>query len=300
MPVEHEVVVYCACPTEASAVKVAESCARLASSGFAPARRHRGLARAGLNSSGRVPAVDAGDVPMRWRSPQRGRLRFDRTRVRPRRTDAAQRTVADASARRPAHRTRASLTRISHARDGPPRMEIAPSQECMANPITEGDPGNDNPQASPHRRGTGRPDAALPGAAAAQDAKWIVGLRALGIYPDDSSSISGLAVKDQWTGELDFTYFFTRNIAAELILGWAKHEVTLNGTSLAGRRPAAHGDDTVPLHRPRRVQALRRHRRQLHVLLRERARERHAQHQDNGWGGALQVGTTTCWTRTGR
>jgi outer membrane protein len=72
----------------------------------------------------------------------------------------------------------------------------------------------------------------LPGAAAAQDAKWIVGLRALGIYPDDSSSISGLAVKDQWTGELDFTYFFTKNVAAELILGWAKHEVTLNGNSL--------------------------------------------------------------------
>jgi len=73
---------------------------------------------------------------------------------------------------------------------------------------------------------------ALPGTAAAQDGKWMVGLRALGIYPDVSSSISGLDVKDQWTGELDFTYFFTKNIAAELILGWAKHEVTLNGNSL--------------------------------------------------------------------
>ena len=54
----------------------------------------------------------------------------------------------------------------------------------------------------------------------------------LGHLPDVSTSISGLDVKDQWTGELDFTYFFTKNLAAELILGWAKHEVTLNGNSL--------------------------------------------------------------------
>jgi outer membrane protein len=68
--------------------------------------------------------------------------------------------------------------------------------------------------------------------AAAQNSPWMIGVRALGIYPDASSSISGLDVESQWTGEADFTYFFTKNIAAELIAGWAKHEVKLNGASL--------------------------------------------------------------------
>ena len=73
---------------------------------------------------------------------------------------------------------------------------------------------------------------ALPGVAAAQNSPWMIGVRALGIYPDASSSISGLDVKEQWTGEANFTYFFNKNLAAELIAAWAKHEVTLNGTSL--------------------------------------------------------------------
>jgi outer membrane protein len=61
---------------------------------------------------------------------------------------------------------------------------------------------------------------------------WMIGLRVININPNASSSISGLDVKDQWTGEADFTYFFTKNIAAELIAAWAKHEVTLNGTGI--------------------------------------------------------------------
>jgi outer membrane protein len=73
---------------------------------------------------------------------------------------------------------------------------------------------------------------ALPGAAVAQNSPWMIGVRALGIYPDDSSSIPGLGVQEQWTGEADFTYFFNKNLAAELILSWAKHEVQLNGASL--------------------------------------------------------------------
>ena len=70
----------------------------------------------------------------------------------------------------------------------------------------------------------------LPLTASAQN--WMIGARVINISPDVSTSISGLDVKDQWTGELDFTYFFTPNIAAELIAAWAKHEVTLNGNSL--------------------------------------------------------------------
>jgi len=70
----------------------------------------------------------------------------------------------------------------------------------------------------------------LPLTASAQN--WMIGARVINISPDVSTSISGLDVKDQWTGELDFTYFFTPNLAAELIAAWAKHEVTLNGNSL--------------------------------------------------------------------
>jgi outer membrane protein len=66
----------------------------------------------------------------------------------------------------------------------------------------------------------------------AADPSWMVRLRAIDVAPDASSSISGLDVKGQWAPELDFTYFFTRNLAAELILATTRHEVTLNGTSL--------------------------------------------------------------------
>ena len=61
---------------------------------------------------------------------------------------------------------------------------------------------------------------------------WMIGARALYVSPNASSSIPGLDTEPAWWGEVDFTYFFTRNFAAELILGWAKHEVTLNGSSL--------------------------------------------------------------------
>jgi outer membrane protein len=68
--------------------------------------------------------------------------------------------------------------------------------------------------------------------AAAADPTWMMRLRAIAVEPDASSSISGLDVKGQWAPELDFTYFFNRNVSAELILATTRHEVTLNGTSL--------------------------------------------------------------------
>jgi len=61
---------------------------------------------------------------------------------------------------------------------------------------------------------------------------WMFGLRAIGIYPDDSSSIDNLTVGSAWTAELDFSYFFTRNIAVELIAATAKHAVRLNGNEI--------------------------------------------------------------------
>ena len=44
--------------------------------------------------------------------------------------------------------------------------------------------------------------------------------------------LSGFDVKDQWTGELDSTYFFTRNFAVEGSITWAKQDVTFNGTGI--------------------------------------------------------------------
>src|SRR6187402_1358974 len=65
---------------------------------------------------------------------------------------------------------------------------------------------------------------------------WMVRLRVLGVLPDAggstvnvagvpslSSPNSGLKVSDQVVPELDISYFFTKNIAAELILGVTRH-----------------------------------------------------------------------------
>ncbi|MFB9267576.1 OmpW family protein [Bradyrhizobium erythrophlei] len=72
---------------------------------------------------------------------------------------------------------------------------------------------------------------------------WMIRLRVLGVLPDAggssvnaagilplSSPNSGLSISDQVIPELDITYFFTRNIAAELILGVTRHHITGIGT----------------------------------------------------------------------
>jgi outer membrane protein len=59
--------------------------------------------------------------------------------------------------------------------------------------------------------------------------RWLIGARLVGVYPDVSSSRSGLDVDDRWTGEFDSTYFFTRNIAVEGSITWAKPDVSYNG-----------------------------------------------------------------------
>lgn len=62
---------------------------------------------------------------------------------------------------------------------------------------------------------------------------WMMRVRALDIVPDiKSSGLAGLDVSSQVVPEVDFTYFVTPNIGMELILGTARHEVTLNGASL--------------------------------------------------------------------
>nr|WP_229167782.1 MULTISPECIES: OmpW family protein [Bradyrhizobium] len=72
---------------------------------------------------------------------------------------------------------------------------------------------------------------------------WMIRLRVLGVLPDTagssvnvsgapalSSPASGLSISDQVVPELDITYFFTNNIAAELILGVARHHISGTGT----------------------------------------------------------------------
>ncbi len=78
---------------------------------------------------------------------------------------------------------------------------------------------------------------------AAQEASpWQVRLRLLGVLPDTggstvtvqgvpalSSPNSGLSIGNSIVPELDVTYYFTRNLAAELILGVTPHNVSGNG-----------------------------------------------------------------------
>lgn len=64
---------------------------------------------------------------------------------------------------------------------------------------------------------------------------WMLRLRALGVVTRNSGSVdtvagSGLSTTDTVVPELDITYFFTRNIAAELILGTTKHSITGTGS----------------------------------------------------------------------
>lgn len=64
---------------------------------------------------------------------------------------------------------------------------------------------------------------------------WMLRLRALGVVTRNSGSVdtvagSDLTTTDTVVPELDITYFFTRNIAAELILGTTKHSITGTGS----------------------------------------------------------------------
>jgi len=64
---------------------------------------------------------------------------------------------------------------------------------------------------------------------------WMIRVRALGVVTRNSGHVdqvlgSGLATSDTVVPELDISYFFTPNIAAELILGVTRNHVTGTGT----------------------------------------------------------------------
>lgn len=66
---------------------------------------------------------------------------------------------------------------------------------------------------------------------------WMVRLRGLVVMPDEKAHLSvvggGVNVSNSVIPELDISYFFNENIAAELILGTSKHNVHGKG-ALAG------------------------------------------------------------------
>jgi outer membrane protein len=68
---------------------------------------------------------------------------------------------------------------------------------------------------------------------------WIIRMRALRVTTDGSSKVSALggnvsASSDQ-VPEIDFTRFFTPNIAAELIVATTHHDIGLNGSVLGNK-----------------------------------------------------------------
>lgn len=70
--------------------------------------------------------------------------------------------------------------------------------------------------------------------------RFQVRVRALGVIPDEESSVTAggaplvgdIKVSNALVPEVDLTYFFTDNIAAELIAATARHEMDFNGANL--------------------------------------------------------------------
>lgn len=80
------------------------------------------------------------------------------------------------------------------------------------------------------------------GIAAAEDNPWMIRGRVIGVLPDESGdlSVAGTAlagdvdIDDQYVPELDITYFFTDNIAVELVLAVTPHDVSAVGVTVPG------------------------------------------------------------------
>ena len=64
--------------------------------------------------------------------------------------------------------------------------------------------------------------------------KWQARFRLISVSPSPGDDIDGanIDISSTFVPELDFTYFFTKNIAAELILATTKHDIDLDGTDL--------------------------------------------------------------------
>ena len=76
--------------------------------------------------------------------------------------------------------------------------------------------------------------------------KWQVRLRGVGVIPHNRAEIGTIGgqidVNNNFIPELDFTYFFTENIAAELILGTSRHTVETLGSDLTAIDEASNAN----------------------------------------------------------
>lgn len=67
-------------------------------------------------------------------------------------------------------------------------------------------------------------------------AKWQIRVRGVGVVPTESSEVGiiggSVDVSATFIPEVDFTYFFTKNLAAELILGTSKHKINTKNSDL--------------------------------------------------------------------
>ncbi len=67
--------------------------------------------------------------------------------------------------------------------------------------------------------------------------KWQMRLRGVGVIPHNRADIGIIGgqidVNNNFIPELDFTYFFTENLAAELILGTSRHTVGTLGSDIS-------------------------------------------------------------------
>ncbi|WP_343732621.1 OmpW family outer membrane protein [Duganella sp.] len=80
----------------------------------------------------------------------------------------------------------------------------------------------------------------MTGAASAQESPWLVRARAVHLDPADKSDPVGgsgasdrIGVSNKTIPEVDISYFFSKNIAAELVLTYPqKHDVSLDGAKI--------------------------------------------------------------------
>lgn len=82
---------------------------------------------------------------------------------------------------------------------------------------------------------------------------WQIRARVLGVMPDESADLSvagaplggDVDIDAGYVPELDITYFFTDNIAAELILGVTPHDVKATSVAAVGGADVDLGDVTL-------------------------------------------------------
>lgn len=76
--------------------------------------------------------------------------------------------------------------------------------------------------------------------------KWRIRLRGVAVMPQESAKIGviggGAKISNSFIPELDFTYFFNKNFAAELILGTTRHKVRTMGSDLSAIGAANSAD----------------------------------------------------------